>query len=594
MTSKYLLRVVFVALFCVQFLVIPTFANMAEGGKVAVFSFFILGLAVYLVLQGRVLHLPKVLIPLICLFFVFSFSLLSSQWPYVGIVQLFTYGVGLIFCLLVINLATDRDFLLNSIFAWFRIIGLVVAILCLYQYVDWVLFGPKATTLIPYLLPPGSSRVTGVYGQANLTALLLAVSMIAYFSYYLSDSTSLGRYKQFYIDISLLLVSTAFFLAKSLGGLLGFYVFLCLLLLLIYRKKMVFQRRKLLKVFLLLSAGYIISHLPLSDVTYTKSQINIESRYIFWTASFLMFLKSPWLGVGLDHFKMYIPTYARPSHDLLGFVQFEAMGYTNWSHNEYLQVLAESGLVGFLLLLIFSIWLIRIFYVEAKSVQPDSRKLILYLMFTPFFVQGMFSWNFRHPALFFVFFLLLGLAVSDAPYLKIKIKNSIKLLFSVLIIASFYIVIIGTYKEYEYVQLKKQIKNNGCQGNEIFSLIDDPYLEFKILRELLPLCLKDDSFLDNQILVERLEPYFLKITRSQGTHSQWYNLGLIYRSLGEYDLAESSFRESVERQPVFELGWAVLHAIHIEEAARQTGQPIEDFLPPEKSSSVDFDNLFSN
>ena len=113
-----------------------------------------------------------------------------------------------------------------------------------------------------------------------------------------------------------------------------------------------------------------------------------------------------------------------------------------------------------------------------------------------------------------------------------------------------------------------------------------------ILSEILPLCFEEKSFFSDHSYLEQLKPYHFKITKLQGKYDQWYNLGLIYRSLSEYDLADSALRKAVKRNPIFELGWATLHALNIEKAVRETGRPIEEFLPPEDKSSPEFMNLF--
>jgi tetratricopeptide (TPR) repeat protein len=150
-----------------------------------------------------------------------------------------------------------------------------------------------------------------------------------------------------------------------------------------------------------------------------------------------------------------------------------------------------------------------------------------------------------------------------------------------------------SFRENRFNQIKKEAMEKGCGSDDIITSMNYPYLKFRVLREILPLCISDESSLKDRVLLEELKPYFEEISNLQGTYSQWYNLGLIYRNLGEYTQAEHAFQKSVERQPVFELGWSALHALHVEEAARQTGRPIEEFLPPGKKHSADYyDSVF--
>jgi O-antigen ligase len=63
-----------------------------------------------------------------------------------------------------------------------------------------------------------------------------------------------------------------------------------------------------------------------------------ESRFELWRAGEAMFLAHPFLGVGSRRFGEYSRYYAEISHDNLGKV----------AHNTYVEVLACSGLAGFL------------------------------------------------------------------------------------------------------------------------------------------------------------------------------------------------------------------------------------------------------
>jgi len=595
--NKYLAFSVLAVLGGLQFLIVPIFSAMALAEKTIVFSLFVILLATWMLFCCKEWCFPKVLFPLVGLAFIFFISLFFVQQPFIGFSELYIFVVGLIFCFLVANLSSSCDAFYRLIFTWFQVIGLVVAILCFYQYLDWTLVGQRDTMLIPYLLPPGNARGTGIYGQSNLTALLLLVSIIAFWYGYAFKKDFISKFKGFCLDIGFLFVSIGFFLTGSRAGLLALLVALVVLLLLVYRDRIVFSNQSLLKVLVILLAGFFISQISLSSSApaemYTRSGVSIDARLLFWTASILMFIKAPFLGVGLDHFKLLLPSYARQAHDILGFVQYEAMVYTNWTHNEYLQILAESGIVGFVFLILFCILLLHLIYIEIPKAKQDHTKLFLFLMLLPFFIQGAFSWPFRHPPLFFIFLLILGISVAETPSLKFKFSRPMKFLLCGFLGGAVVILVAFTVQEYQFIQLKKATMDNGCNNEKIFSLLAEPHLQFKILREVLPLCLEDKSFLENQALVERFRPYFLKLTNVQGTHTQLYNLGVVDRALDDYIDAEAAFQKAVERQPIFELGWAALHALHIEDAARRTGRPIQDFLPQDKETSVDFYKLLS-
>jgi O-antigen ligase len=71
-------------------------------------------------------------------------------------------------------------------------------------------------------------------------------------------------------------------------------------------------------------------------VEITTDNFSIVERMAHWQAAWDMFSGRPWLGVGAGNYEAVYPAYALPQwKDPLGH-----------AHNYYLNVLAESGLVG--------------------------------------------------------------------------------------------------------------------------------------------------------------------------------------------------------------------------------------------------------
>lgn len=594
---------ILIVLAVIQFLVITVFPNQAHGGKIFCFSLFVLLGAMFYLWTEEELFVPFPAVSLFGLLLVFLISTFFSKYPHVGYVEIYAFFIGLIFILLVSNLSVRDGFLEKNVFLWFSVVGFIVSILCFYQYVHLVLYGEQKKLLIDYLLPPAfKGRPTGVYGQSNFTALFLLLSIISYFFFIFQRCFNRYGKNDILCDLAFLSVSVAFFLSKSRSALLGLIIICCLVITLVYKKKIKLNNKFLLRVFLVLSLGFVISSIPISppsgggyvaEYVRSRSSVAIDSRFIFWTAAFLIFLESPILGVGMDQFKLHLPEYARKAHDTLGFVEFEAMGYSNWAHNEVLQIMAESGVFGLLFFSAFIFLLFRQILKEMKQRELNVNRLFLFLLLVPFFVQGSLSWPLRHTALFFIFCMLLGLVFSKSFLYTVNLGLKGKLSLSVFLISAICILIIFSMKEFEYLRLKKDFDINGCDNFSLVGSVKDPYLEFDILTELLPQCAEDKSFFENEALLKNYLPFYENIAVMQGTHSQLYNLALISRRLKLYDQAETALQEAVWKRPLFELGWSVLHALHVEEAVRKTGRPITDFLPPSNRESGDvYDSIF--
>ena len=595
--TRLLVLVILAVTGSVQFLVLPFFINMAQGGKVAFFSVFVLSLMLFMVLRRGEWFIPTGLLPLAGLLTAFGVSQLFSVLPVEGTVETWTLGVCVLFCLLVANIAREEASFSRLALGGLCILGFVAGLLCIYQYSHWIAFGPTNRMLIPYLLPPvGGRRVNGPYGQPNLTALLLLVSLVAFlWRYVRQPEETCGAKRNLLDDLGLLVVASAFFLTGSRSGLLAFLVVLALLLFAVKRKKIYIPVSSLVRIAVVLGCSYGLSQISFTPAlaehqVFARGEFNIDVRFVFWTASLLMFLKAPLLGVGPDHFKILLPSVLQKSHDLLGFVEFEALGYTNWSHNEYLQILAETGLLGFSCLCVFLVMLGLIARKDLAGEKPPPERFFVLLVLVPFLVQANFTWSLRHPGLLFIFFLLLGIVLSGASGWRLQSKMALKYLAAALFVLGVAGVSMVTAKEYRFRKAKQAVAADGCSAALLLDLHNDSYLQFPMLTRILPLCVDKEERLADSSRLKNLKPYYEEIAHLQGTYGQWYNLAIVCRQLGMYQEAEKALKKSLEQQPTFEKGWASLHALHIEEAARQTGRPIEDFIH-EKNLSTDIHDL---
>jgi O-antigen ligase len=598
MSARWLTVVILMAVGYVQFLVIPVFINMALGGEVAAGSLFVIILLLVMSVRKREWFLPTALLPLVGLVIAFCVSQALSLLPVEGFAETWTLAIGVLFCLLVANIAQEDESFARKTLESLCVFGFVDALLCFYQYSHWLAFGESKELLIPFLLPPSTGlRVTGAYGQSNLTALLLLLSLMAFLCRYVRRPEAGYKAKHLLNDLGLFVVACAFFLAGSRSGLLGFASVLFILFFAATRKKIDFNITTLSRIVIVLVCGYLLSQAPFTpgmttQNSFARPEISVDARFVFWTSSLLMFSDAPMFGVGPDHFKVFLPSYLLESHDFLGFVEYEAMGYTNWTHNEYLQIFAETGLLGGSCLLLFILVLGLTYRKELLRQKPEVEQLFILFALVPFLLQAMFDWTLRHPGLLFLFFLLLGIVLSRTSGHRLQPKRLLFIYFSAaLLILTVSGVAICAVKEYRFRNAKKLVAQNGCSTALLRDLYDDNYLRFMMLREILPLCVIDETRIANRPLLVKLRPYYEEIARLQGTYGQWYNLALVYRQLGLFEQAEQALKISIERQPVFEQGWAALHALHVEEATRKTGRPAQDFWP-KNIPSVSYDSIF--
>ena len=215
----------------------------------------------------------------------------------------------------------------------------------------------------------------------------------------------------------------------ALTGILAFTVFAFL------KSKQEISPKKTFLLFSLLVLLVIFSQFPAmfgySQQTTLKrfssdeqSQASFQVRLLFWEIALESFKQSPVSGVGADNFAINYEN-ARRSHAEANPENPQTSLYENYlperTHNEYLQVLSELGVVG---IFIFG-WLLFGILRFAFSLRKKSVTLLSIASFAgiaAFLVSSIASsYSFRVPANGLCFFFLLALLVQSS---KFKVQSS--------------------------------------------------------------------------------------------------------------------------------------------------------------------------
>jgi O-antigen ligase len=95
------------------------------------------------------------------------------------------------------------------------------------------------------------------------------------------------------------------------------------------------------------------------------TESNTSVRLLFWATGWEMFRRHPLLGVGANNYEVAFP-WARAqfaeSHKNSPLTELNEQLLTQYAHNEYVQILAELGAVGFVLFLLFCAALVVTFW----------------------------------------------------------------------------------------------------------------------------------------------------------------------------------------------------------------------------------------
>jgi len=139
-------------------------------------------------------------------------------------------------------------------------------------------------------------------------------------------------------------------------------------------------------------------------------------RILVWESTIKGIKDNPVFGIGLGNYPINIPLY---EVDALKTIDWQDLRYLNNAHNEYLQIMFELGIIGFLCFLWF---IIEIFVAGIKSIQDaeDSMQglwnIALITGIVAALVSALFTFNLENPASAIMFWSFAGLIIGKRRY----------------------------------------------------------------------------------------------------------------------------------------------------------------------------------
>lgn len=576
----------FSVILLLQFAVVPFFFHVDSVAKALLTSSLIL---LFLLLSDGAFFFNQRF-----LYFSTFFLLLLSvpSLSIMGWLQLVFLLLLIVYALFI--LSCNKTMRCFEIFLRFYTFFIVIAsVLGLYEYFSSLFLGISKKMLIPYLLPPNlDTRVVGIFGQSNFFALLLLSGLLVFLYLHLHDDSFLPRRFKKLKYLPVFLVVLVFFLTGSRAGLLALTLTYLPLCWLIVRKRYLADnaigRRQFIQISCVLILAFGLSSLlnllagsaPVRELGSTG--ISADARLLFWTSALLIFLDHPWFGVGLDNFRFYLPQYINQAHDTLGFVQYEAMGYTKWAHNEMLQLLCEGGIFAFtIIVLLLGYFFLQLILYATGHRQWSALKLYSHLFLLPFIVQSMFSWPMRHSAILILFFTFLGFLVSQYPVKALIVPVWGQLVFRFGSICGLLLLLSIGIQEVRMGSFVQNLDHRNIQASfpEFKQLVANSYAEYPLLSKIVPRYVYAAMKGNDIDLAEKMLPYVKKLVDLQGAHWQWYNLSIIYHLLQQEKEAKLAVEQAIHLYPTDQTYWSFLHYLNMLKASRDTGRPVEDFYP---------------
>lgn len=346
----------------------------------------------------------------ICFLIFAAFSAVSSLWAdsTAGVIHHSLLWLFYIFVLLLLSNASTTDFAIKLFIS-------ITVIISLFTIVDHF-------SVVDFAFSEGTIRIRyGKYAEMLVTVLPLLWAAALW--------SKTKRLKMLLItaaSLNWLAVMLSLSRGAFIAGIAGMAFFLPAVL--------IFSGKRLRRPALMIAAIWLtltigtqaaftfFSQVP-STTAYISGRVdpnntNVEMRKFTWQLAFTMFRQKPILGIGADNFGVKV-TEARRAFRVVSPdnppTEIAEDYLIERAHNEYLQVLAELGIIGFILFCIpFAIFKLRFLgYLRRRRfrITPFAAGAIGGL--SAFAISSLTSsFSFRSIQNGFVFFIVLGLLIG--------------------------------------------------------------------------------------------------------------------------------------------------------------------------------------
>jgi len=313
------------------------------------------------------------------------------------------------------------------------------------------------------------SRLQLSWANANYLAsyLLVTIGFILY-----TWKTTKKKWVHVTALICLVMALIFLFWTQSRGGMLSLIIVL-LVLYIIYAIK----KRKIshiiisctILIILVLSFNYVFKTIRPQTITFRERVYKANAEYI----------KHKWVfGSGLGTFVRDFPKYRLSDYKLLG--QEDIISH---AHNEFVEIWAETGIIGLALYFIFLFALIK------QYKRNINAKNIFFIYITAFsllllLIHNLFSITMRIPPILIYFFILAGLLSADYSNDVEKKPNYVT---KYILIVFIFVLLICTFKQYRTVQgLAHFSKSKGYYSSQDSNLLQNAIHEAEIAYQYIP------------------------------------------------------------------------------------------------------------
>ncbi len=282
---------------------------------------------------------------------------------------------------------------------------------------------------------------------------------------------------------------------------------------------------------------------------------SFHQRLLIWSCGYLMFKEDPIIGKGWGSFELFYPFYQ--GHMLRMYPSINSLRtHANNAHNEIVEILSQTGIVGFGVSFLFIFSFFYFFIKNFSSYLPDKRIYIITLLSS---VIGMIVDNLLNVSIHFavpgfLFFFILGILskeIFQSHILEIVLKLKIKyLLFIFLLIIIFLI----KYCFFSFVREVYYFKGlKYARGGNLNLAIENLEKAYKYnSREVNNNYELANAYAQTQQNEKAIFMYKEALKSNAGYDEIFFNLGVVEKKTGKYFEALKNFRTALWINPLNE------------------------------------------
>ncbi|GKT12532.1 MAG: hypothetical protein ISEC1_P1510 [Thiomicrorhabdus sp.] len=509
---------------------------------------------------------------LILFILIFSVGLINNS---VSKIELIIIGLGMttvwVFYICLsqyqINKASFQQLLL-----FFCLLGLAQALISFVQINDSYSVLHEITGYFAFKFVP---RPVGTFQQVNMLSTFIAFTLIV--SVYLC---SLLHFKsRLYWKESLVLstVSFSIYILLVSGSRAGLLSAITSVMVILWLAKSDFYQNRLGLVALLVAVvlGFGLLQLFPANVVSAGDKLSLllsgaDIRLYLYQSGWAMFLQAPFFGEGIGNYTSSLLLFSveHPLPESLSLAKLEDFTHP---HNEFLFWIIQGGIVAFVLIVLFSVWVLIQWLSRIRgSSNEHHRAWIALALFIPFFIQSLLSYPFTlsAPHLFLFIFCLYLLLGERAIYIRLSIGHVVRYIATSFIFILSLLVLFSAWHTAQSIKEAHYFKNRYfLYESEQYRHYEDAYFEYAsknpifrgsikfAMNKMAEKALEQDNEYDYQKYIEWVDrnPLFKKdglvVMNLIKIYIAWDKLALAKKVLNEHEtlFQELSLYQEVNR-----------------------------------------------